>query len=243
MHTLTNALILAAGRGTRLREDGGTLPKPLHRIHGRTLAERTISTLADAGIKRFVVVLGFEADQVRDVIASDPRLTERDISVEFAMTWGMDKAHGASVLPAREFFTEPFVLSMCDHVYDVEIARLAATADMNASDLYLCVDRRVDDIYDIDDATKVRTDGDLIVDIGKEIKGYNAIDCGVFAVGVPLLDELSALWDETGDAGLSDGVLRLGRRGRAHVVDIGNAFWQDVDTPGALTRAEGLLSS
>ncbi len=240
---LTNALVLAAGLGTRLREGGETLPKPLHRIHGRTLAERTISTLADAGVERVVVVLGFEADRVQQAIASDPRLTERDVTVEFTTTWGMDKAHGASVLPARELITGPFVLSMCDHVYDVEIARLATAADMTASDLYLCVDRRIDDIYDIDDATKVRTEGDLIVEIGKQIANYNAIDCGVFAVGQALLDELAALWDETGDAGLSDGVLRLGKRGRAHVVDIGDAFWQDVDTPGALHRAETLLGS
>ncbi len=42
---------------------------------------------------------------------------------------------------------------------------------------------------------------------------------------------------------MSDGVRLLTERGQARTLDIGAAFWQDVDTPGALLRAEGILAS
>jgi choline kinase len=113
---------------------------------------------------------------------------------------------------------------------------------MQMADLWLCVDRRIDEVYDIDDATKVRTDGQgRIVAIGKQLHGYDAIDCGVFAVGSALLDQLAALREERGNCSLSEGVQVLAATGRARVADIGDAFWQDVDTAGALARAEGIL--
>jgi choline kinase len=131
---------------------------------------------------------------------------------------------------------------MSDHVYDAGLARLAASADLLAADLVLCVDRRLDEIYDMDDATKVRTEDGRIVDIGKTIAGYDCVDCGVFAVGPALYDALAAERQRRGDCSLSDGVLVLAGRGRARVVDIGNAFWQDVDTAGAAQRAEAILT-
>lgn len=238
---ISTAVILAAGRGLRLRGDGEQIPKPLRVVAGQTLIERVITTLAAAGITRAVTVVGHMADRLRDAVVTNPRLSELGVSLEFAQTLGSDKAHGASVLGVDGLVDEPFVLTMCDHVYDVSLARAAATADMSRSGLYLCVDRRLAEIYDMDDATKVRTDGDRIVDIGKQIAEFDAVDCGVFAAGQALLDALRDLWETTGDASLSEGVLRLAAVDQAHVIDIGAAFWQDVDTPGALARAESIL--
>jgi choline kinase len=127
-------------------------------------------------------------------------------------------------------------------VYDVAVATAVARADMAAGDLWLCVDRRVAEVYDIDDATKVKTEDDRIVDIGKTIPEYDCIDCGVFAVNDALLDSLAAEEARRGDCSLSDGVKHLARSGRAKVADIGDAFWQDVDTPDAQQRAERELA-
>jgi choline kinase len=239
---ITTAVILAAGRGLRLRADGEELPKPLREVAGRTLLERAITTLAQAGMRRVIVVVGYLGQRIRDSIATNPRLAALDVEVELAQTLGEDKAHGASVLAVEGRVDGPFLLAMCDHVYDVALASAAARADMSQASLWLCVDRRLDEIYDMDDATKVKTDGDLIVAINKVLPDFDAVDCGVFAVSPALLGALRELWDSTGDASLSDGVLVLAGRKQARVIDIGNAFWQDVDTPGALARAEGILS-
>jgi choline kinase len=239
---ISTAVILAAGRGVRLRADGVELPKPLREVAERTLLERAITTLAQAGMRRVIVVVGYRGDLIRDVVRNNPRLLALGIGIEVAQSLDENKAHGASVLAAEGLVDGPFLLAMCDHVYDAELAVAAAAADMTVASLWLCVDRRLDQIYDMDDATKVRTEAGQIVEIGKELTAFDAVDCGVFAVGLPLLTELRGLWDRTGDAGLSDGVLLLAKRGQARTIDIGNAFWQDVDTPGALERAERILT-
>lgn len=240
--TITTAVILAAGRGVRLRAGGLTLPKPLHTVAERTLLERAITTLAHAGMRRVIVVVGYRGELIRDALAGNPRLSALGLSIEIAESLDETKANGSSVLAVEGLVDGPFLLAMCDHVYDVELAVAAAAADMSMASLWLCVDRRLDEIYDMDDATKVKTDAGWIVDIGKELTTFDAIDCGVFAVGLPLLAVLRQLWDRSGDASMSDGVKLLVERRQARTIDIGSAFWQDVDTPGALLRAEGILT-
>ena len=59
------AIMLAAGRGTRLSNHGaGNLPKPLLRFGGRTLLARHIGTLRALGIEELVLVVGYRADRV-----------------------------------------------------------------------------------------------------------------------------------------------------------------------------------
>lgn len=240
---IKRALILAAGFGSRLREGGVDVPKPLQVVRGETLLVRTITTLAAAGVADVWVVVGFRGAELEAAIAADhARWAAAGVRVHTITNPEFDKANGVSVLCARGVVPGPFLLSMSDHVYDVAVAAVAAGADMAAGDLWLCVDRRVAEVYDPDDATKVRTEGDRIVDIGKTIPVYDCIDCGVFAVGDALLDSLQAEKDRRGDCSLSDGVKHLAGSGRAKVADIGDAFWQDVDTPDAQARAERELA-
>jgi choline kinase len=130
---------------------------------------------------------------------------------------------------------------MADHIYAPAVARLVGGQDLAAADLYLATDPRVTEVLDIDDATKVRTDGGRIVDIGKQLAVYDRIDCGVFAVTGALLGALAEVRAERGDCSLSDGVRRLAERGRARVADIGGGFWQDVDTAADREHAERAL--
>jgi CTP:molybdopterin cytidylyltransferase MocA len=63
----------------------------------------------------------------------------------------------------------------------------------------------------------------------------------VFAVTPRLLDALAEVRAERGDCSLSHGVKRLAEQGRARVVDIGDGYWQDVDTPADRARAEAAI--
>lgn len=240
---IQRALILAAGLGSRLREGGVDLPKPLQQVSGATLLDRTVKTLAGAGVTDVWVVVGFRADEVeRSIAAHRPRWADAGARVHTIHNPAYEQSNGVSVLCADGVVPGPFLLSMSDHVYDVAVAHAAAGADMDAGDLWLCVDRRIDEVYDLDDATKVRTADGRIVDIGKTLPTYDCIDCGVFAVNDALLASLRAERERRGDCSLSDGVRHLATAGRARVVDIGDAFWQDVDTPHAQERAERELA-
>jgi choline kinase len=107
----------------------------------------------------------------------------------------------------------------------------------------LLVDGDVAGVFDIDDATKVRRDGDRIVAIGKDLAQYDGIDCGVFRVTPALVEALGEEFRERGDCSLSDGIRRLCVRDRMRAVAVGGLAWLDVDTPEALRQAGRLLRS
>lgn len=237
---IRDAVILAAGKGTRLRTSDDDLPKPLHRVGGVPLIKRTILALAAGGVQRVVVVTGFMAPLIREAVTGDPELA--GVTIELAHNEEFEKSNGISVLVGGRRCAGAFLLSMADHIYGSSIVELLAAQDMTAADLYLATDPRTADVLDIDDATKVRTEGGRIVEIGKTIPTYDRIDCGVFCVGQPLLAALDDVRAERGDCSLSHGVQRLAERGRARVADIGDAFWQDVDTPADRAHAEQALA-
>jgi choline kinase len=238
---IQQAVVLAAGMGSRIRSGGVDVPKPLQEVDGIPLIKRTVLTLASVGIRHFAIVVGFRKDDIVDAVRSDLAYHRAGLHIDFVENAEYERANGLSVLVAAEKLRGPFLLSMCDHVYEPEIAGLLAHADMRASDLYLAVDRRLDEIYDMPDATKVRTMGGYIQDIGKNLDSFDCVDCGVFAVGPRLGECLAELRAAKGDASLSDGVKLLSKQKRARVVDIGSAWWQDVDTPEARERAELLI--
>jgi len=62
------AIILAAGQGTRMKSD---LPKVLHEIDGVPMVRYVIWTVKAAGLDRTVLVVGYQADRVREACATD----------------------------------------------------------------------------------------------------------------------------------------------------------------------------
>jgi choline kinase len=102
------------------------------------------------------------------------------------------------------------------------------------------VDPKIDLIYGLDDATKVRRDGDRIADIGKEIANYDALDTGMFLCSPVLFDKLESATRD-GNCSLSDGMRQLALERNLRAFEIGDAHWQDVDTPEALSHADTIF--
>jgi choline kinase len=238
-HVLDLVVVIAAGTGSRLKGETGP-PKPLLELGGRALILRVLDRFAEAGVTEAVVVVGFRADEVRaGVLAGEPGLP-----VSFVENPRYLMSNGLSVLAAREAVgSQPFFLSMADHVFEVSLIQGLAAAPLPADGLVLAVDRKLETIFDMDDATKVRTAGDRIAAIGKQLDEFDAVDSGLFACTPALLDaiEAAASQREDGDCTLSDGVTAMVESGRARIHDIGAGRWQDVDTPGALAHAEKLF--
>jgi MurNAc alpha-1-phosphate uridylyltransferase len=66
-------MILAAGRGERMRPLTDGTPKPLLRVHGEPLIERHVKGLVSAGIKRIVINLAWLGAQIRDYLGDGAR--------------------------------------------------------------------------------------------------------------------------------------------------------------------------
>src|SRR5207249_8594832 len=103
--------------------------------------------------------------------------------------------------------------------------------------LNLAIDRKLSSVFDLNDATKVQTQGDRIVAISKQLPHYDAIDTGLFVCAQNVFQYLERA-KAGGDCSLSDGVRLMAADGKARAIDIGEAWWQDVDTPEMLTHAE-----
>jgi 1L-myo-inositol 1-phosphate cytidylyltransferase len=137
------------------------------------------------------------------------------------------------------------VLSMADHVYTPDLVGALLRAPRAAGELLLGVDFRLDAVPDPDEATWVRLGPrHRILDIGKRLQPRDAVDTGVFLADRSLFEALAAeRCARAGDCALTDGVRRLAREGRARGVDVGDAWWSDVDTHADLLRTEQHLQA
>jgi len=232
MAHIRQCLILAAGNGTRLRAISDNLPKPLVRFQGRPILEHVIRRAQEAWIEEFVIVLGYRAELIRDWFES--RWSGR---AHFTWVYNPDyhKSNGVSALKARYALHDNFLLLMADHLFEPETARMMVRQQLAPGDVILGVDPNIDRIFDIDDATKVRRSGDRIVDIGKDIEEYDAIDTGMFLCTPALFDDLDRA-SKDGNCSLSDGMRLLARSRRLRSLEI-DTFWHDLDTPEALAHA------
>ncbi len=209
-------------------------PKPLVPLGGQALIDHALGTAARASCRRAVVVLGHEAERVH------AHLRSRSVPPEVICVDNPEYhlGNGISLLAARPELTEgAFLILMSDHIVAPAIAELAAAAEPVDGGAVLLVDRNIGGVFDLDDATKVVAPGGRMARIGKTLESYDAVDVGVFIATIGLLNALDAVRAQTGDATLSAGVQRLADDGLMHTLDIGDAFWQDVDTPEMLERA------
>jgi 1L-myo-inositol 1-phosphate cytidylyltransferase len=231
--SITDAVILMAGTGSRLRGSADTIAKPLIPIAGRPLISYAIDSLDKVGVKKLHAVVGPNGEELAAAVAPllPSHMRFRPISNP---NW--QKQNGVSLLTAAGEVNAPFFLAMGDHLFEDSILpQLIAHADLGR--LNLAIDRKIASIFDLGDAMKVQTEGNLIVAIGKKLETYNAIDTGIFLCPEIMFDYLRrALKND--DCSLADGVRLMAAEGKALAIDIGEAWWQDVDTPEMLARAE-----
>ncbi|MCB9729967.1 MAG: NTP transferase domain-containing protein [Deltaproteobacteria bacterium] len=234
-------VILAAGFGSRLQGvSSTTFLKPLTSVGGEPLLVRAIRSLEVAGCARVVVVTGFGSGDVETQVR---RLHQGPAELIFAENPRYDLKNGVSVLAAAPHVPGEFVLMMADHVVDDDVMILAGSHAPVDEGATLLVDYKLDTIFDMDDATKVLSDGDRIRAIGKQLTDFDCVDTGVFVCTRALMAALERVFAAQGDASLSDGIQALADAGRMRLLDIGGGFWQDVDTPEMLAHAESVLSA
>jgi 1L-myo-inositol 1-phosphate cytidylyltransferase len=226
---ISTAILLAAGEGSRLRSAAPF--KPLCTVAGQSLISHALHGLAEAGLKRAIVVLGYGADQIATHITKQ----RWPIVVETVTSSDYRRPNGTSVLTAEPLIeAEDVLLAMCDHLVEPALYQLVAEAGASGS-ARLGIDRRLQsDWVDIEDVTRVQTADDRIVAIGKALVPFDCFDTGVFAIGPALFDALRSLTLPS----LTEGMRILAADGTAFTVDCGDLRWIDVDDQTALDKTE-----
>ncbi len=225
------AIIPAAGLGERLQCVGS--PKPLVKIGGLTLLERTIRTLRLGGVDgRIVVVVGHRGDEVSKFAAS------RKLDVVIVTNPDYQRGNGTSVMAGLDHMPERFVVAMVDHLHPPQSVKMLLECD---GDFVAAVDTKPR-FADVEEATKVKLEGDRILDIGKKIPEFNAIDTGLFLCHRDSLKELKPTQDEE----LTwNTVKRMWLASGRPIIacDLQGLPWIDVDTPEDMAKAIDVIMS
>ncbi len=237
MKTLSEAVILMAGIGSRLRVHHKDFPKPLTPVRGRPLISYTIDALTRSGIRAITAVVGYESEALMRGVKT---LMPHDVQLRFVENREWRKQNGISLLAAKDVVTTPFFLTMSDHIFDAAIVDLIREGGAR-DQLSIAIDRKLDSIFDIDDATKVQTRGRGIAGIGKDLQQFDAIDTGVFVCPPEIFAYLERARRD-GDCSLTDAVRLMAAEDKVRCIDIGNAWWQDVDTAEMLQQAEKIIA-
>ena len=180
------AVIIAAGCGSRIFEETYGIPKTLLPFGKETILSTILTNFAQNGIREFVIVVGYESKRLIDYCEKNKFL---DYKITFVENREWKRGNGISVLLAEETVAgEDFILSMSDHIVPASAINRVLKSALRQN--LLLVDKKVNKIFDIDDATKVLTEKDKILQIGKNLKKYNGIDCGVFLLNCHYFDSM-----------------------------------------------------
>ena len=144
-------LIIASGRGSGLSNKGDS--KPLIQVLGLSLIERLILSAKNAGLTDFYVVTGYNGEKVRDHLNRFSQ--SRNIDITHIINEERGKGVGLSVLKAKNYMREPFILLMADHLFDYKILFALQKQTIEDDECILCVDKNHHKYLDVDDATKV----------------------------------------------------------------------------------------
>jgi len=233
---MTDAVILMAGSGSRLRAGGNNLPKPLLQVAGRAVFSYTIDALENAGIQTLHVVTGWNSEAL---VAGLKPLIGATMKLHVIHNPDWRRQNGISVLAAAPHVHTPFLLTMGDHLFGPAIIDLVLqNADLNS--VNVAVDRKLDTIFDLADAMKIKTKANRLIAIGKDLDDYDAIDTGLFVCSLEIFQYLEQ-GKHNNDCSLADGVRAMAADRKVRAIDIGDAWWQDIDTPEMLAQAESAL--
>ena len=108
---ITKAVLLAAGRGTRMRDLTADVPKPMIKVRGKPILLHIVEGLQSAGIKDFLIIIGYHGEIVREYFGDG---TCFGLRVTYA-TQIVQDGTGRVVELAHEFSgNDPFILHYAD---------------------------------------------------------------------------------------------------------------------------------
>ncbi|WP_428309787.1 N-acetylmuramate alpha-1-phosphate uridylyltransferase MurU [Hydrocarboniphaga sp.] len=123
---MTTAMILAAGRGERMRPLTDDRPKPLVTLAGRALIEHPLQALIAAGVRDFVVNLGYRGAQIRDHLGDG---SSRGVRIRYSEEGDPALETGGGVHRALPLLgAAPFLLVNADVYAQIDWRALVARA-------------------------------------------------------------------------------------------------------------------
>ncbi len=236
------AIVLAAGLGSRIQSCFTDGPKPLISVLGIPLLEYVLRSLEEIDIRRTIVVTGREGESIHRWLSETDFLMEVDPIYNADYTLG----NGISAQIGLEYAESSSVmLVMADHLAQPDLYKRALYGGNTRVNLGLVVDYNPSTLLQMSDATKVLVnEWGGILEIGKDIKKWNCVDTGVFIVSRELSSAVKSVVLRNGDCTMTEAVRHMIAADMdVQTWDSNGAFWLDIDTPSDLENAERAILS
>jgi MurNAc alpha-1-phosphate uridylyltransferase len=230
------AMVLAAGRGVRMRPLTDTMPKPLVPVAGKPLLDHVLDRLAAVGVERAVVNVHYFGEQIIDHVEN-----RREPKVIISDERGVLLDTGGGVVKALpELGAEPFFHLNADTIWidgvQSNLARLAEAFDAASMDALLLLAPTAGSIgYSGRGDFTMLADGRLRKRPERDVApfvyaGAAILTPGMFKGAPTGAFSLTTLFDRAADAGRLHG-LRL------------EGLWMHVGTPEAIGAAEAAIKA
>lgn len=230
---------MAAGWSSRFRKSGVLKPKVLMKLGGLRLLERAVLTLHASGVENFRIVVGAYRDQVVPEMKSLKSL--QNINIDYVVAEDFEKGNGVSFGVGAEGFEEPFLLTMSDHIFTPKtVTEFVSLAKEQEHLPALACDPELDDVFDMDDATKVESANGFIGNIGKQIEKYDLVDTGLFYFPKNYGKRIAEM-TKNGANSVSNVIQCFIEESGVRAISLNKPFWQDVDNPDMKGEAERRL--
>lgn len=231
-----NYAIIAAGEGSRLAQEGVSLPKPLVRLNGEPMLRRLIGIMMECNPESLSIIVNEQMTEVREFVESlqlpvPLHLVVKSTPSSMHSFWEVSRAFPS---------TGKFVLTTVDTIFREDEFRdyVKAFEESDDADGYMAVTSFIDDekpLYiDVDDGMWITAFRDAPFD------GVRYISGGIYGLTPPALDVLGHC--------MKEGVSRMRNYQRA-LVEAGLKLRAypfrkivDVDHAGDIATAEAFIS-
>ena len=221
---IENALILAAGKGTRMWPLTENIPKPLLSICGLPIIERQIQELKKVGVKKLYILIGYQMKELSDYLGK----TKFGIDIEYIIQ-EEQKGTGHAVNQAKNIIQGNFYCINGDLIIDSEnLERLKE----NENNLTMMVTN----VKDGSNFGVIESMNGRLVSINeKGISGESTINAGLFLFNEKIFDAIDNIEKSIrGEYELTDALQDISND--IHILEY-QGFWKDIGTPWDLITA------
>lgn len=233
---IRKALVLAAGKSTRIRAAAGDTPKPLIEVAGQTVLERNLRMLAGVGVQEAWVNLHYEGEQIQKRIGDGRRL---GLDVKYSHEPEILGTAGAAKKLEREFRQGTFFIVYGDNLISLNWTEFAEAHSRSDSLVTIAV-------FDFGRVPntglaggRVVLDGahrvERFVEGGENVSPY--VNAGVYLVEPSVLSALPSGFSDFGKD-VFPKLISDGGRLMAYPID---GYCLAIDTPEALAKAAEMM--
>lgn len=189
-------VILAGGKGTRLSEKTGEIPKPLLPVQGKPIIQHIINHFANHGIKRFVVLTGYLGYKIFDYFSEHAASVVRDSSPDLpdhlitcgdgnmvtVVDTGEESLTGGRLKIARPFLPSKFWMTYGDGLSDVDPWEIWTTHTLRN---YACT---ITAVHPVPRFGAMEIYGTKVTDFGEKMDNQGWINGGFMLMNESVID-------------------------------------------------------